>query len=82
MMAVVMPMTISRTCQAITPSNRPEKRSNRYTPALTTAAACRKAETGVSAAIASGSQKWKGICAAFENAARAMRTATMARRTS
>ena len=53
-----------------------EKRSSRYTPALTTAAACRKADTGVAAAMASGSQKWKGNCAALVNAENAINIAT------
>ncbi len=53
-----------------------EKRSSRYTPALTTAAACRNAETGVAAAMASGSQKWNGNCAALVKAENAISSAT------
>ena len=53
-----------------------EKRSSKYTPALTTAAACRNADTGVAAAMASGSQKWNGNCAALVNAENAISRAT------
>ncbi len=35
------------------------------TPAFTTATAWRSAETGVGATIAAGSQRWKGMTAAF-----------------
>ncbi len=35
---------------------------------MTIAAACRKALTGVGAAIAEGSQKWNGINADFDSA--------------
>ena len=35
------------------------------TPAFTTATACSSADTGVGATIAAGSQRWKGITAAF-----------------
>ena len=35
------------------------------TPAFTTATACNKAETGVGATIAAGSQKWNGTKAAL-----------------
>src|SRR5699024_7002906 len=37
-------------------------------PALTMAAECRYAETGVGAAMAPGSQKWNGILADFDSA--------------
>ena len=46
-------------------------------PALTTAAACRNADTGVAAAIASGNQAWNGSCAALVNAPSATSTATV-----
>ena len=46
-------------------------------PALTTAAACRNADTGVAAAIASGSHAWNGTWAAFVNAPNATSTATV-----
>lgn len=49
-------------------------------PALTIEAACRYALTGVGAAIAPGSQKWKGICADFVRApTRTSRTAVVVR---
>ena len=51
---------------------------SRKIPALTTAAACRYALTGVMAAIASGSQKWNGNCADLVNAATATQTAIAA----
>ena len=38
---------------------------NRYTPAFTMVAECRRAEVGVGATMAPRSQVWKGICAAF-----------------
>jgi len=38
-----------------------EKRINKYTPAVTKVEECTKAETGVGAAIAAGSQAEKGI---------------------
>ena len=41
-------------------------------PALTIVAECRKAEAGVGALIASGSQIWKGIWALFVKAPRAI----------
>lgn len=47
-------------------------------PAFTIAAACRYALTGVEAAMASGSQKWKGNWADFVMAATATRTAMVA----
>src|SRR5699024_12564045 len=37
-------------------------------PALTMAAECRYAETGVGAAMAPGNQKWNGILADFDSA--------------
>ena len=39
--------------------------STANTPALTTATACSRALTGVGATIAAGSQRWKGMTAAF-----------------
>jgi hypothetical protein len=44
-------------------------RASRYTPAFTIVAECRYALTGVGAAIAFGSQKWKGTCADLVKAA-------------
>ena len=38
-------------------------RAIRNSPAFTIVAECRYADTGVGAAIACGSQKWKGNCA-------------------
>ncbi len=43
-------------------------------PAFTMAAACRYALTGVGAAIAAGSQKWKGTRADLESAPRRIST--------
>jgi hypothetical protein len=45
-----------------------------YTPAFTMAAACRYALTGVGAAMAPGSQKWKGTSADLVTAPIRMRT--------
>ena len=77
MIAVPRPTTTSSQFHAATSAKIVEKRSKRYTPAFTTAAACRKAETGVAAAIASGSQKWKGNCAALVKPETATRMATV-----
>ena len=49
--------------------------ATRYTPAFTIAAAWRYAETGVGAAIAPGSQKWKGAMADLLSAPTSMRRA-------
>ena len=50
------------------------RRASRKTPAFTIVAECRKAETGVGAAIALGSQKWNGNCALLVSAPSRMRT--------
>ena len=44
-------------------------RSNKYTPAVTRVEECTRAETGVGAAMAAGSQALKGIWALFVQAA-------------
>src|SRR6185437_925678 len=49
-------------------------RAIKYTPALTIAAACRYALTGVGAAIAPGSQKCIGTIADFDSAPTSTRT--------
>ena len=58
--------------QASLPASTGQKRASRNTPALTIVAECRKAETGVGAAIACGNQKWKGNCALLESAPKAI----------
>ncbi|MNR37148.1 hypothetical protein D3C85_1551410 [compost metagenome] len=45
------------------PASDGHRRASRNTPALTMVAECRYADTGVGAAMAWGSQKWKGNCA-------------------
>ncbi len=50
------------------PWNSGARRATRKTPAFTMAAACRYADTGVGAAMAAGSQKWKGAWADFVRA--------------
>ena len=75
-----IPTTISSTFHTWLSWNTAEKRSSTYTPAFTTAAACRNADTGVAAAIASGNQKWKGNWADFVNAATANNTAKVVAR--
>ena len=49
------------------PESTGHSRASRNTPALTMVAECRNADTGVGAAIALGSQKWKGNCALLVN---------------
>ena len=44
---------------------RGQKRNNRYTPAVTKVEECTKAETGVGASMAAGSQLENGTCADF-----------------
>lgn len=44
------------------------KRINKYTPAVTRVDECTRADTGVGAAIAAGSQEENGICALFVQA--------------
>ena len=60
---VPAPSTMTIPCQMGRSENAGANRATRYTPALTIAAACRYAETGVGAAIAPGSQKWNGSSA-------------------
>ena len=76
--AVPMPAVTSSAVHAGVPAKAGEKRMSRKMPALTTAAACRYALTGVAAAIASGSQKWNGHWAALVIAATATSTPTTA----
>ena len=63
-----MPMPVTARNHASVPPRTGEKRISRNTPALTIVALCRKAETGVGADIAPGSQKWNGTCADLVNA--------------
>ena len=63
-------------CHVVTSCISGAKRATRYIPALTMAAECRYAETGVGAAIAPGSQKWAGTMADLVSAP--MRMSTMA----
>ena len=60
------------------PENKGKNRINKKTPAVTRVEEWTKAETGVGAAIAAGSQDEKGICALFVIAAKIINeTATM-----
>ena len=65
---VARPSTTTGTHHTGASANPGESRATRYTPALTIEAACRYALTGVGAAIAAGSQGWKGSCADFVSA--------------
>ncbi len=76
--AVPIPTDTSSAFHTGTSWKAGENRMNRKIPALTTAAACRYALTGVAAAIASGSQKWNGNWADLVNAATATATAIAA----
>ena len=61
--SVAMPVPVTAKNHSSVPPSAGENRTSRNTPALTMVAECRKAETGVGAAIAPGSQKWNGNCA-------------------
>src|SRR5699024_11818271 len=74
--AVTSPATMSRPFQAGVVWKAGENRSMRKIPALTTAAAGRYAETGVAAAMASGSHGWNGNGADWVMAAIATRRGT------
>ena len=78
MIAVPMPTVTSSAFHTATSWKIGENRMSRKMPALTTAAACRYALTGVMAAMASGSQKWNGNWADLVNAATATATAIAA----
>ena len=52
----------------IGPANAGHSRTSRNTPSFTIVAECRKADTGVGAAIAWGNQKWNGNCALLVSA--------------
>ena len=56
------------------PASTGHSRASRKTPAFTMVAECRKAETGVGAAMALGSQKWNGNCALLVSAPSRTRT--------
>src|SRR3990172_9942559 len=58
-------------------SNMGENRATRNTPAVTIGAAWIRADTGVGASIASGSQTWRGSCA---DLARALKRKSRVRR--
>lgn len=64
-------------CHALVALKVGASRATRNTPALTIAAECRKEETGVGAAIAPGSQKWKGAIADLESAPMTSRIAAV-----
>ena len=64
-------------CHALGALKVGASRATRNTPALTIAAECRKEETGVGAAIAPGSQKWKGAIADLESAPMTSRIAAV-----
>ena len=69
-MIVVAATQASHVALASVPSrSRPKTYTDTFrivnTPTLTTATACRSAETGVGATIAAGSHRWNGITAAF-----------------
>ena len=72
--AVTAPAAVRVSIQSAVPPSTGVRRASRNTPALTIVAECRKAETGVGAAIAFGSQKWNGNCADFVNAPSRIRT--------
>ena len=63
-----MPSPTTMICQDTRSENPGARRATRKMPALTIAAACRYALTGVGAAIAPGSQKWNGKMADLLNA--------------
>ncbi len=74
--SVAMPVPVTAKNQASVPPSAGEKRISRKTPAFTMVAECRKADTGVGAAMAPGSQKWKGNCADLVKAPIRNRTST------
>ncbi len=58
-------MPSPRSCRAWTPKPESMTRLTENTPALTTATAWSRADTGVGATMAEGSQLWKGMSAAL-----------------
>ena len=63
-----MPVPVTVKNHASLPPRAGENRTSRNTPAFTIVAECRKADTGVGAAMAPGNQKWNGNCADLVNA--------------